>query len=269
MTKVQVLTIAGSDSGGGAGIQADIKTFQERNVFGTSVLTAVTSQNTKGVHGIHKIPLDAVKSQLDAIFDDFNISALKTGMLVDRSYISFIASELRKRPLVYLVVDPVMIAKGGAHLMENEALETMREELVPLATVITPNIPEAEELSGIKIKTESDMEEAAAFLQKLGSKNVIIKGGHAMNNEWANDYLLMQDGTGRWFKSPRIHTNDTHGTGCAFSACMTAELAKGKPVEAATEISKAFIQAAIENPIHVGHGHGPTNHWAYGADHKW
>lgn len=268
MSKLQVLTIAGSDSGGGAGIQADIKTFQERGVFGTSVITAVTAQNTLGVQAIYKVPLEVVQKQLDSIFSDFTIHGIKTGMLVNEAYMELLADELEKYPGIQLVIDPVMIAKGGAHLMENQALETMKLRMVPLATVLTPNIPEAEELSGMAIQTKEDIKKAAKVLQKLGSKNVIIKGGHIENDKCARDYLLMADGKERWYESPRIATKDTHGTGCTFSACITAELAKGQSVERAVEIAKAFIQAAISHPIEVGHGQGPTNHWAYGEEKK-
>ncbi|MEG0618921.1 MAG: bifunctional hydroxymethylpyrimidine kinase/phosphomethylpyrimidine kinase [Bacilli bacterium] len=264
MSKLQVLTIAGSDSGGGAGIQADIKTFQERDVFGTSVITAVTAQNTFGVQGIYKVPLDGVRQQMESIFSDFIIHAIKTGMLVNEAYMELVADKLENYPEIKLVIDPVMVAKGGAHLMENQALEVMKIRMLPLATVLTPNIPEAEELTGKSIQTEEDIKKAAKILQKFGSKNVLIKGGHTKNDKCARDYLLMADGTERWYESPRIETKDTHGTGCTFSACITAELAKGKSVEKAVEIAKDFIQAAIAHPIEVGQGHGPTNHWAYG-----
>ncbi|HAJ69674.1 MAG TPA: bifunctional hydroxymethylpyrimidine kinase/phosphomethylpyrimidine kinase [Alkalibacterium sp.] len=263
MSKRQVLTIAGSDSGGGAGIQADVKTFQERNVFGTSVITAVTAQNTLGVHGIYNVPLEGVRAQMDAVFSDLDIAALKTGMLVDESYITLIADELATHPDIPSVIDPVMVAKGGALLMKTEALKAMRDKLVPMATVVTPNIPEAEALAGMQIKTEEDMKKAATILRKKGSKNVLIKGGHMLDKTCARDYLLMEDQTERWYETPRIDTKDTHGTGCTFSACIAAELAKGKTVEQAVKIGKAYIQAAISQPIFVGNGHGPTNHWAY------
>lgn len=263
MSKRQVLTIAGSDSGGGAGIQADIKTFQERGVFGTSVITAVTAQDTLGVHGTYKVALEGVQKQLDAIFSDFDIKAMKTGMLIDGNYMTLIANTLELYPEIPLVVDPVMVAKGGVSLMENKAVAAMRERILPLVTLLTPNMPEAEALVGQDIKTDDDIKQAAKLLQKMGIKNVLIKGGHSNNNECARDYLLMENGKERWYESPWIITKDTHGTGCTLSACITAELAKGKPLEEAVEIGKDFIQAAISHPINVGHGHGPTNHWAY------
>jgi hydroxymethylpyrimidine/phosphomethylpyrimidine kinase len=263
MSRKQVLTIAGSDSGGGAGIQADIKTFQERGVFGMSVLTAITAQNTTGVQDVHAIPLDKVQAQLDSIFSDFDVTAIKTGMLVNGEYMELIAKELKKHSEIPLVIDPVMIAKGGHPLMEESAVEIMKKELVPLATVITPNIPEAEALTGLTIKNQQDMEKVAKILQELGSKHVVIKGGHALEEEEATDLLLLENGESVWLKAERIDTKDTHGTGCTYSACIAAEIGKGEPVEEAVRTGKAFIHAAIKHGINVGNGHGPTNHWAY------
>lgn len=263
MTRKQVLTIAGSDSGGGAGIQADIKTFQERGVFGLSVLTAVTAQNTQGVQDVHPIPLDKVQAQMDSLFSDFDITAIKTGMLVNGDYMMLIAKELKKYASIPLIIDPVMIAKGGHPLMEDSAVEIMEKKLLPLATVITPNIPEAEALAGIDIFDQQTMEQAAEILRALGSKNVVIKGGHALENNEASDLLLLEDGEKVWFSDKRINTKDTHGTGCTYSACITAEIAKGKPIKEAVRIGKAYIHAAIKNGLNIGSGHGPTNHWAY------
>lgn len=263
MTIAQACTIAGSDSGGGAGIQADLKTFQERRVFGTSVIVAITAQNTKGVHRIDKLPHESVRAQLEAVFDDFNLGAIKTGMLADETYIREIAHFLRQYPNVPLVVDPVMIAKGGAALMENASLSAMIEEMVPLATLITPNIPEAETITGMTIKTEQDMLNTAKKIQALGSKNVLVKGGHALNDDEARDCLVTSEGEVRWFGGPRYDTKDTHGTGCTYSACITAELAKGHTMIEAVEVGKRYIDAAIRDGLGIGHGHGPTNHWAY------
>lgn len=263
MTRKQVLTIAGSDSGGGAGIQADIKTFQEREVFGLSVLTAVTAQNTKGVQDVHPIPLENVQAQMESVFSDFDIAAIKTGMLVNGQYMKLIANELKKHKNIPLVIDPVMVAKGGHPLMEKDAIISMKEHLVPLADVITPNIPEAESLTNIEIRDKSDVEKAAKVLQELGSTNVIIKGGHAINNSDSSDLLLLENGEKIWLDAPRIDTRDTHGTGCTFSACIAAEIGKGEPIEKAVRTGKAFIQAAIISTLGIGHGHGPTNHWAY------
>lgn len=263
MSRKQVLTIAGSDSGGGAGIQADLKTFQERDVFGMSVLTAVTAQNTQGVADVHNIPLDQVQAQMDAIFSDFDVAAIKTGMLVNGEYMKMIAKELEKHSSIPLIIDPVMIAKGGHPLMEDSAIEVMKSTLVPLAEVITPNIPEAEALTGIKITNQQEMEKAAEILQKLGSKNSIIKGGHAVEENEASDLLLLENGNKVWLSAKRLDTKDTHGTGCTYSACITAEIAKGQTIEQAVRLGKDFIHAAIKYGIQVGHGHGPTNHWAH------
>lgn len=264
MSKVkEVLTIAGSDSGGGAGIQADLKTFQERDVFGMSIITAVTAQNTLGVQDVHPVPLDMVRAQWDSLFSDFNIAAIKTGMLVNGEYMSLLASLYREYTHIPLIIDPVMIAKGGHSLMAEESVTIMREELMPLATVVTPNIPEAEALTGLTIKTKDDMKEAAYQLKRLGTKNVVIKGGHSFDEEKAEDFLLLEDGRELWLSSERIPTKDTHGTGCTFAACIAAELAKDSNVEKALRVAKDFIQAAIKHGLDIGNGHGPTNHWAY------
>lgn len=259
----QALTIAGSDSGGGAGIQADLKTFQERLVFGTSVIVAITAQNTQGVHGIHKIPVPMIEAQLEAVFSDFDIHALKTGMLPDIDTMHAVADFLKKHADIPVVVDPVMIAKGGASLMENEAAQTLIDRILPLATVLTPNVPEAEVITGITIKNLDDLLEAAKKIQSMGVKNVVIKGGHRLETENAEDILITEDGEVFHFASERIDTVRTHGTGCTYSACITAELAKGASVKEAVQTAKAFIAAAIKDGIEVGHGHGPTNHWAY------
>lgn len=259
----QVCTIAGTDSGGGAGIQADLKTFQERDVFGTSVVVAVTAQNTLGVHGVYPIPVEGVIAQLDALFSDLSLKAIKTGMLLNSEYITVIANYLAKHSDIPLIVDPVMIAKGGAALMESSATDAMIQKLLPLATLITPNIPEAETILQRTIETEEEMMQAAKDIQKLGAKNVLMKGGHSLNTEKARDFLLTADGTGTWFESERFPTKDTHGTGCTYSACITAEIAKSKSLIDAVAISKEYITAAIYHGIKVGHGHGPTNHAAF------
>ncbi|OOF82097.1 bifunctional hydroxymethylpyrimidine kinase/phosphomethylpyrimidine kinase [Rodentibacter caecimuris] len=261
----QVLTIAGSDSGGGAGIQADLKTFQMQGVFGTSVVTAVTAQNTQGVFDIHTIPLKTIRSQLQAVKNDFNIASVKIGMLGTPEIIECVAESLQERPFGNLVLDPVMIAKGGAPLLQPQAVSALIEHLLPLADVITPNLPETEALTGMTICDEMSIQKAAKSLQKLGARNVIIKGGHSLNSqsEQCQDWVLLADGGYFVLESPRFYTPHTHGTGCTFSACLTAELAKGKPLQSAVKIAKDFITAAISHPLNIGHGHGPTNHWAY------
>lgn len=257
------LTIAGSDSGGGAGIQADLKTFQELGVFGTSALTAVTAQNTLGVHGVWPLGADAVRAQMDAVFADFEVAAVKTGMLFSAEIIGEVTAGLAAAGSPVLVMDPVMIAKGGAHLLREEAVEAMREMILPMATVITPNIPEAEVLAGMTIRTPKDMEEAGRRLIAMGTQSVVVKGGHLEGEERACD--LFMDGSGKrfWLSAERIRTKDTHGTGCTFSAALTAFLAAGEPLEKAVVGAKRFIHAAISDGLGLGAGHGPTNHWAY------
>lgn len=257
----QVLTIAGSDSGGGAGIQADIKTFQELGVFGTSVLTAVTAQNTCGVHGIEAVSPELVTRQLDAIGADFSIAACKTGMLFDAARIEAVATGVRRHAFNQLVVDPVMIAKGGASLLQDSAVVALKTSLLPLATVVTPNVPEAEVLTGMTIRTFEDRIEAAERILAYGVGAVILKGGH-LEGDYADDVVMTESET-FIVSAPRIQTSDTHGTGCTFSAALTAELAKGQPILEATVIAKQFIQSAITHGLEIGAGHGPTNHWAY------
>jgi len=261
MRRPQVLTIAGSDSGGGAGIQADLKTFQELGVFGTSVLTAVTAQNTCGVHGVEPVSSELVTQQLDAIGSDFSIAACKTGMLFDAARIEVVALGMRRHAFNQLVVDPVMIAKGGASLLQDSAVEALKTSLLPLATVVTPNVPEAEVLTGMTIRTFEDRIEAAERMLAYGVGAVILKGGH-LDSEFADD-LVMTESETFILSAPRIQTSDTHGTGCTFSAALTAELAKGHSILEATVTAKRFIQSAITHGLEIGAGHGPTNHWAY------
>lgn len=257
------LTIAGSDSGGGAGIQADLKTFQELGTFGTSVLTAVTAQNTLGVHAVQPIECDIVTAQLDAVLSDFTVGAAKTGMLFSAEIIKAVAEKLCSYPALPLVIDPVMIAKGGASLLEQSAVEALKEYLLPNAAVLTPNIPEAEVLTGMPIHTLSDMERAASRLLEFGTESIVLKGGHRKDTDFAEDLVVNRSGERFLLRTKRIKTKDTHGTGCTFAAAITAELAKGKPVSEAVIVAKHFIQAAIEDGISLGNGHGPTNHAAF------
>jgi hydroxymethylpyrimidine/phosphomethylpyrimidine kinase len=257
----KALTIAGSDSGGGAGIQADLKTFQEFGVFGMSVLTAVTAQNTTGVHGVYPVPLDGLEEQLKSIGSDLTPDAVKTGMLFSGDYIERVAYFVKKFGWNNLVVDPVMVAKGGATLLGKEALEAMHMYMLPAAKIITPNIPEAEALTGIKINSNEAKCEAARILFDNGADYVVIKGGHG-EDAYVSD--LVFNGVEIWeLADKRIHTKNTHGTGCTFSAAIAAELAYGKTAENAIHSAKRFIQTAIENGIDVGSGHGPVNHFAY------
>ncbi len=263
MMRPQVLTIAGSDSGGGAGIQADLKTFQELGVFGTSVLTAVTAQNTRGVHGVEAVSPELITQQLDAIGSDFSIAACKTGMLFDAARIEAVATGVKRHVFNRLVVDPVMIAKGGAPLLQDTAVDALKTSLLPLATVVTPNVPEAEVLTGLTIRSFNDRLEAARRMLAYGVRAVILKGGH-LEGETAEDLIMMESEV-FLLSAPRIQTSDTHGTGCTFSAALTAELAKGRSIMEAAVTAKRFIQSAITHGLEIGAGHGPTNHWAYVA----
>ncbi|MDO4433481.1 MAG: bifunctional hydroxymethylpyrimidine kinase/phosphomethylpyrimidine kinase [Alysiella sp.] len=263
----QVLTIAGSDSGGGAGIQADLKTFQMRGTFGMSVITAVTAQNTLGVCDIHTIPTHTIATQIQAIAEDFRPTAFKIGMLGTAEVIECVANALQNCSFGLLVLDPVMIAKGGAPLLHNDAVSALKQLILPMADVITPNLPETEVLTGIQVNNTNDAFQAALQLQKMGVKNVVIKGGHRENSQSAvcHDWVFLADGTQLTLSSPRFDTRHTHGTGCTFSACLAAELAKSENMANALQTAKSFIYQAISNPIGIGSGHGAVNHWASGC----
>ncbi|WP_298834107.1 bifunctional hydroxymethylpyrimidine kinase/phosphomethylpyrimidine kinase [uncultured Planococcus sp.] len=266
MSKIpQTLTIAGSDSGGGAGIQADLKTFQELGVYGTSVITAVTAQNTTGVTGIYPMSSQAVQAQLEAVGSDFEIAAVKTGMLFNPEIIKETAAAVREYGWGKLIVDPVMIAKGGADLLQREAVEALKVHLLPLALLVTPNIPEAEALTGIAITDPFSRQQAAEKILSLGAEAVVIKGGHGSDPQYAEDYLLQNNGESVLYRSTRIETDQTHGTGCTFAAAVTAQLARGQELQDAVHMAKQFIQAALGEPLNIGSGHGPTNHAAYKA----
>ncbi|ELK43344.1 bifunctional hydroxymethylpyrimidine kinase/phosphomethylpyrimidine kinase [Brevibacillus agri] len=259
-TIARALTIAGSDSGGGAGIQADLKTFHQLGVYGMSAITAITAQNTLGVAGVYPLPTEAVARQMREVLRDLGADAAKTGMLFDADIIRAVAAEVRAASLQKLVVDPVMIAKGGAKLLLDEAIDALKTELLPLAEVVTPNLPEAECLTGMTIRTPDDMREGARAIHALGARNVLMKGGH-LDGDTVVDILF----DGRDFfelSHERIQTRHTHGTGCTFSAALTAELAKNTPLVAAVEKANRFIFEAIRTAPQLGGGHGPTNHWA-------
>lgn len=260
----KALTIAGSDSGGGAGIQADLKTFQELGVYGMSAVTAVTAQNTLGVHGVYPMTPEAVAAQLDAVGADLAPDAVKTGMLASAAIIEAVADRVAAFGWRSLVIDPVMIAKGGSELLQREALRSLTERLLPLARVVTPNIPEAETLTGMSIHTMSDREEAAKMLVQMGAGSVVIKGGHDESTRDVTIDLLFDGASFRCWESPRVATRHTHGTGCTYSAALAAGLAMGLPLPEAADLAKSFIRAAIEDSLAIGSGHGPTNHWAYG-----
>ncbi|WP_209973126.1 bifunctional hydroxymethylpyrimidine kinase/phosphomethylpyrimidine kinase [Paenibacillus eucommiae] len=260
----KALTIAGSDSGGGAGIQADIKTFQELDVFGMSVITVLTAQNTLGVQGVFPQALEAVEAQMDSVLSDIGADAVKTGMLFTADIIRLVARKLQQHKAQNLVVDPVMYAKGGAQLLQQEAMDALKQTLLPLAKVITPNIPEACAILGIPdIHNATDMRAVAEKLLELGPQYVLLKGGHLSGTQ-AIDLLVAADGSEAVsFISDRIETPHTHGTGCTLASAITAELAKGRPVNEAVQTAKQFITAAISHSLNIGGGIGPTDHGAY------
>lgn len=261
------MTIAGSDSGGGAGIQADLKTFQELKTFGTSAITALTAQNTLGVQDVFPVEAEFIVKQINAVLEDFNVKAIKTGMLFSSTIIREVANRLKECEIP-LIIDPVMIAKGGATLLQSDAISAMVEDLFPIATIITPNIPEAEAISGITINLESDLEKVAKKLLSFGPKVVIIKGGHLSEESEAIDRVYFQDGKILNFTAKRLPTKDTHGTGCTFSAAITAFIARGFTIDDAISEAKKYIHAAISHGLNLGHGHGPTNHFAYNVFNK-
>lgn len=255
-----VLSVAGSDSGGGAGIQADIKTITLLGSYAATVLTALTAQNTRGVSSIHGLPPSFVCDQLDTVLTDIPVDVIKTGMLHTPAIISALAEYLGERKVIIpMVIDPVMIAKGGATLFEREAVQTFCDQLLPLAYLLTPNVPEAERLLGKSIKNESEMEQAASDLHAMGAANVLIKGGH-LTGSLSTDILFDGSRCHR-FSSERFFTINTHGTGCSFASAIAALLAQGEPLLTAVERSKFFISAAIRTARSLGKGHSPVNHF--------
>ena len=251
------LTIAGSDSSGGAGIQADIKTMTMNGVFAMSAITALTAQNTTGVTGILNATPDFLEKELDAIFTDIFPDAVKIGMVSSAELITVIAEKLKAYGAKHVVVDPVMVATSGAKLMEDEAIGTLKAKLLPLAEVLTPNIPEAEILAGMKIESPTDMETAARTISETYGCAVLCKGGHDLND--AND-LLWKDGAGRWFKGRRIANPNTHGTGCTLSSAIASNLAKGYGLDESVEKAKAYISGALAAMLDLGKGSGPMDH---------
>lgn len=254
------LTIAGSDSGGGAGIQADLKSFQANGVFGMSVITAITAQNTRAVTAAAEVDEELVQAQLEAVFDDMPVGAAKTGMLASASMIRRVASFLEQHPHVPLVVDPVMISKSGFALIADDAVGTLREHLIPLATVITPNTHEAARLLDGSVDTLEQAREAARALGALGSKAVLVKGGHLEGGDAAID-LLWDGAAVHTFSAPRLDTPHTHGTGCTTASAIAANLAKGLPLIEAVDRAKRYVHGAIAAGLPLGGGHGPTHHF--------
>lgn len=260
MTAIAV-TIAGSDSGGGAGIQADLKTFSALGVYGASVITAVTAQNTCGVSAVEDISPTVVAAQIDAVFSDLAVGAVKIGMVSRRETIAAIASGLKRYDRL-AVIDPVMVATSGDHLMQPDAIATLKEELLPLALILTPNLPEAALLTGRAIaETEAEVARQAEMLLKLGARSVLMKGGHAKGKDAID--VLFGEGDVLNLSRPRIETRNDHGTGCTLSAAIAAGLAKGMPIDDAVVAAKAYLHAALvaADGLTIGQGHGPVHHF--------
>ncbi|WP_425059509.1 Hydroxymethylpyrimidine/phosphomethylpyrimidine kinase [Sporomusa carbonis] len=253
-----VLTIAGSDSSGGAGIQADLKTFAAHGVFGMSVITAITAQNTQGVFAVQDVTPEVIAKQIDAIFDDIEVAAVKIGMVSQIDTIKTIAAKLQEYGAKNVVVDPVMVSKSGYHLLNPAAEAALVQELLPLATIVTPNIPEAEVITQGKITTVEEMEAAARSIYALGPKHVLVKGGH-LDGDSTDVFFDGEKYT--YLKSRRIDTKNTHGTGCTLSAAIAAGLGRGLPVDQAVHAAKEYITIAIEHGLTIGKGVGPTHHF--------
>ena len=251
------LTIAGSDSSGGAGIQADIKTMTANGVFATSAITALTAQNTTGVQGIYEVSPDFLGQQIDSVFSDIRPDAVKIGMVSSTRLIDAIADKLSGYHAQNIVVDPVMVATSGSKLISDDAIYALKERLLPMATVLTPNIPEAEVLSGMEVKSSEDMIAAAKAISDTYHCAVLCKGGHQLND--AND-LLYRGGSYRWFNGKRIDNPNTHGTGCTLSSAIASNLAKGYDLDTAVERAKAYISGALGAMLDLGAGSGPMNH---------
>ncbi|SMY33691.1 Hydroxymethylpyrimidine/phosphomethylpyrimidine kinase [Photobacterium malacitanum] len=264
-----VLTIAGSDSGGGAGIQADIKAISATGSYACSVITAITAQNTQGVNGILPIPLEMVEQQLDAVFSDLNIQAVKIGMLADSDIIRLVAAKIRHYQPRFLVIDPVMVATSGDVLLQQQAITTLKTALLPLADIITPNLPEAAALTGLDIpQSMADMQAMISALRNINPHAVLLKGGHLEQSRDSTDLLILATDVIE-LTTPRINTHNTHGTGCTLSAAIASYLAQGNNLTTATSLAKRYITAAITaaDELNIGHGHGPVNHFFAGHHH--
>lgn len=252
------LTIAGSDSGGGAGVQADLKTFAAHGVYGTSVITAVTAQNTLGVTMFEAVSTDLVIAQLEAVMADFGAHAAKTGMLPTAAIVEAVAAGVQDLQIPQLVVDPVMIAKSGDRLLDDDAVAAMRAELLPRALVVTPNVPEAEVLAGMSIRTDADRQESARRIGALGPRAVVVKGGHLADADIRD--LLYQDGEFHEFRAERVASRHTHGTGCTFASALAAHLARGRSPREAIPFVQRYVAEAIRRAPQLGRGHGPMQH---------
>nr|WP_078806522.1 bifunctional hydroxymethylpyrimidine kinase/phosphomethylpyrimidine kinase [Pilibacter termitis] len=254
----KALTIAGSDCSGGAGVQADLKTFSAHLVYGMSVITSVVAENTSRVIDFQNVSVDLIEKQLEAIFEDIIPDAIKIGMVESPEIMRAIRENLEKYQAKQVVIDPVMYAKNGCPLMRESSIDTLIKVMIPLADCLTPNIPEAEKITGMKILTLEDMENAARSIHALGAKNVLVKGGHL---ESAAIDILFDGVEFTHYHSKRIQTKNTHGTGCTLSSAIAANLAKGEPIKVAVSNAKEYVTGAIENALPLGNGHGPTNHF--------
>ena len=254
----RAMTVAGSDSGGGAGVQADLKTFAAHGVYGASVLTAITAQNTTGVTDVLELPTSLIESQFDAVISDIGADVVKTGMLSSSSVIEVVVAKARQHRINALVVDPVMVAKGGDKLLRDDAIDALRTLLIPIAMVITPNVPEAEALLGGQIENIEDAKEAAYALAGMGARAVVVKGGHLSGPPTD----ILYDGQEfRAYTSRRIDTTSTHGTGCTFASAIAANLSRGLPLRQAVSSAKSYVTSAIRLAQPIGRGHGPLNHF--------
>lgn len=252
------LTIAGSDCSGGAGIQADIKAMSANGVYAMSVIVSVVAENTARVIDIHNVPADNIKKQIDAVFEDIKVDAVKIGMLSEAYCMQAVAEQLRKYKPENIVVDPVMYAKNGCPLMAPDSIGCLIKEIIPLADLLTPNIPEAEKIADMKINSTDDMKKSAEIIADMGCRAVLVKGGHADGD--AED-ILYCDGEYYSFVNKRINTKNTHGTGCTLSSAIAANLAKGCGMKTSVAKAKEYITSAIEHSLNIGHGNGPTNHF--------
>jgi hydroxymethylpyrimidine/phosphomethylpyrimidine kinase len=257
----RVLSIAGSDSGGGAGIQADLKTIAALGCFGLTAITALTAQNTTGVRAIHAVPLQMLTDQIDAVMEDIGVHAVKIGMLHSADTVRAVAAAIDKHKLPNVVLDPVMIATSGAVLIDQEAIAVLVSQLFPRAELVTPNLDEAALLVGNPLRSEADMEAAARHLIALGAKAVLIKGGH-LTGDTVSDLLLTSDGEPRWMRAPRVPTANTHGTGCTLSSAIASHLALGAPLPQAVQLARDYVRGALAAgaAVRTGSGSGPLNH---------
>ena len=258
--KNKVLTIAGSDSGAGAGIQADLKTFAALGAYGTSVITAVTAQNSIGVQNVKVLNEEIINSQIDSVLTDIGADAIKTGMLANSNIIKLVVKKIQNHNINNLIVDPVMVSESGDSLLEDEAVNSYIKELIPISILVTPNILEAEKISNYKILSEDNLVQSGKKIIELGAKNVLIKGGH-FHGKYSEDFLITSDMKVSRFKKLRVDTNNTHGTGCTLSAAIATFIAKGESIEFAIRKSKDFLTKALESSYSIGKGPGPVNHF--------